>query len=208
MDGIKFRPARPADVVRLADIINDPPPLAAVNIAGSTEAAIEAGRIFARAHISPSVAHTVVAEEDGRVVGLVDGCRDWHEPPVGPGLVMQLLPSLLRTVGARRLWRFVRSRSAWARVSFDAPAGSFYIAELDVAASYRNRGIGAALLAIAEERARESGASMMSLTTTIDNPARRLYERTGYREAGRKTDAEYKRISGSAGRVLLVKDLA
>lgn len=208
MDGITFRPARPADVVRMADIINDPPPLAAINIAGSAERAIEGGRIFARAHVSPSVTHTIVAEEAGRVAGLMDGCRDWREPPVGAGLVVQLLPGLLRAIGARGLWRFVRSRRCWSRVSFDAPAGSFYISELDVAASHRNRGIGAALLAVAEERARAAGASQMSLTTTIDNPARRLYERTGYREVGRKTDAEYERISGSPGRVLLVKDLA
>lgn len=208
MDGITFRAARPADVVRLADIINDPPPHAAVHIAGSAERAIEGGRIFARAHVAPSVTHTIVAEETGRVVGLMDGCREWREPSVSLGLVLQLLPGLLRAVGPRGLWRFARSRGCWSRVSFDAPAGSFYISELDVAASHRNRGIGAALLEVAEERARASGATQMSLTTTIDNPARRLYERTGYREAGRKTDAAYTRISGSPGRVLLVKDLA
>ena len=208
MDGITFRPARPSDVVRLGEIINDPPPLAAVRIAGSAERAIEAGRIFARAHINPSVTNTIVAEEAGAPIGLVDGCRDWREPSVGPGLIIQLLPSLLRVVGARGLWRFAHSRGCWSRVSFDVPAGSYYISELDVAASHRNRGIGAALLAIAEDRARAAGATQMSLTTTIDNPARRLYERTGYREAGRKVDAEYERISGSPGRVLLVKDLA
>jgi hypothetical protein len=35
-----------------------------------------------------------------------------------------------------------------------------------------------------------------------------LYERTGYRVADQRTNARYERITGSAGRVLMVKPVA
>jgi hypothetical protein len=47
----------------------------------------------------------------------------------------------------------------------------------------------------------------LSLTTAITNPARRLYERNGYGVVGEKRDAEYERITGVPGRVLMVKEL-
>jgi len=47
----------------------------------------------------------------------------------------------------------------------------------------------------------------MSLTTNIDNPARHLYERTGFRVAQTKRDAGYERWGGSPGRVFMVREL-
>ncbi len=71
----------------------------------------------------------------------------------------------------------------------------------------RNRGIGGALLRYAEELARRSGAPCLSLETGITNPARRLYERSGYRIVGTKTDAVYEHLTGSPGRIVMVKEL-
>ena len=51
----------------------------------------------------------------------------------------------------------------------------------------------------------DSGPRRISLTTATGNPARRLYERNGCRLIDQKTDARYERITGSAGRVLMVK---
>ena len=50
--------------------------------------------------------------------------------------------------------------------------------------SYRGRGIGTALLGALAERARGRGFERLSLSVEPSNPARRLYERAGYREIG------------------------
>jgi ribosomal protein S18 acetylase RimI-like enzyme len=93
------------------------------------------------------------------------------------------------------------------RVNFEIPVNSYYIAELDVDAPLRNRGIGGMLLRHAEVLARGHGCTRLSLTTTITNPARHLYDRHGYAVAGEKRDVEYERITGVPGRVFMVKDL-
>ena len=48
---------------------------------------------------------------------------------------------------------------------------------------------------------------MLSLTTAIDNPARHLYERMGFTVELEKRNRRYQSITGSPGRVLMVKHL-
>ena len=79
--------------------------------------------------------------------------------------------------------------------------------EIQADLAYRNRGIGGALLWYAEAKAREGGYARMSLTTTTINPARRLYERHGFRVVETLTDTDYERYTGIEGRHLMVKDL-
>ena len=67
---------------------------------------------------------------------------------------------------------------------------------------------GGAALRFAEKEARRDGHSAMSLITTIVNPARRLYERQGFRVVETRTDPDYERYTGIPGRVLMVKELA
>jgi ribosomal protein S18 acetylase RimI-like enzyme len=56
-----------------------------------------------------------------------------------------------------------------------------FIAYMAVDRDLRGRGIGAALLAAAEDEARTRGAPYMALMVTEENaPARALYERAGY----------------------------
>lgn len=65
---------------------------------------------------------------------------------------------------------------------------------MGVAASWRRRGIGAALLAEAFRWARWAGVEKISLSVYPDNePARRLYERFGLVEEGRLTGHSKKR---------------
>ena len=52
------------------------------------------------------------------------------------------------------------------------------------------------------------GFPCLSLTTNVANPARRLYRRCGFEVAEHREDAEYERITGIAGRVLMVKALS
>ena len=52
------------------------------------------------------------------------------------------------------------------------------------------------------------GAAHLSLTTRSDNPARRLYERNGYTVIEERTGRRYARMTGTPGRILMVKPLA
>jgi len=111
---------------------------------------------------------------------------------------------MLGPLGALRLLPRMRAR---ARVQTGPPPGCYYIGELDVDPRYRNRGIGGALLDYVEDEARRGGYRLMSLTTTTSNPARRLYERHGFRVVETKTDPEYERYTSIQGRVLMAKEL-
>jgi GNAT superfamily N-acetyltransferase len=205
--GLTIRPAVPADLDRVADIINDPPATGSIALAGSVKKAIRAGRVFAHYGISPLIQHTVVAEIDGQVVAVMDASADHPEVEFTVRLFLRLLVPVLRTVGPAGLWRFLRSRGAWGRVGFPNDSESYYIAELDVASAHRNGGIGGVLLRRAEEQARRAGCPRMTLTTNVTNPAQHLYERFGFRISETKTDADYERYSGSPGRVWMVKEL-
>ena len=63
------------------------------------------------------------------------------------------------------------------------------------------------MLGWAEAQARAGGHKVMSLSTTTVNPARRLYERHGFRVAQTLTDPGYERVTGISGRHLMLKDL-
>ncbi|MEX2245622.1 MAG: GNAT family N-acetyltransferase [Dehalococcoidia bacterium] len=208
MDGLTIRRATAGDADRIDAIVNDPPGAEAIGAAGGDPvAARRFGSAVFRMGVSPVLARTFVAEIDGRVVGMMDAGADAEAVRIGPALILKMLGHALRIFGPVRAFRAVPAVRARSRIDFAHVAGSYYIAELDVDPGYRNRGIGGALLAHAEAEARRAGVRRMSLTTTITNPARRLYERNGYRVAGTKTDAEYERITGVPGRVLMVKEL-
>jgi GNAT superfamily N-acetyltransferase len=97
----------------------------------------------------------------------------------------------------------------WARqrVQFEAQRDAFPIGELNVDEALRNRGIGGKLLQHAEGLAHSHGSSLMCLETGITNPARHLYERHGYALVATKADAEYERLTGSPGRILMSKQI-
>ena len=50
-----------------------------------------------------------------------------------------------------------------------------------VAAAWRRRGVGTRLLAAAVEQARKAGHRALSLAVMLENPARLVYERAGFR---------------------------
>lgn len=121
--------------------------------------------------------------------------------------MLRALPAVLRIAGPLRVARMIPNLRARARITPPGVPGSYYIAELDVAPDRRNRGIGGALLDHAGREARRLGVHQLSLHTTTTNPARRLYERHGFRVARTATDPAYERITGIPGRVLMAKDL-
>jgi ribosomal protein S18 acetylase RimI-like enzyme len=85
--------------------------------------------------------------------------------------------------------------------------GTWYINVLAVQPKFRNRGLGAKLIALAEDTARKAGKHGCSLIVADKNfGARRLYERQGYTErASRKMVIEDWDTENEAG-LLLVKD--
>lgn len=204
MEGLTIRAASPADTERIAELISGEPGQEAIAIAGCVEAARNFGMGFIRLPDSPQGwKYSILAEIDGRVAGVLQA---------GEGEIpFQLSPRLallaLRVFGLGIVSVLGRAR-ARQRVQHEAPAGAYTIREFDVDPAYRNRRIGGTMLEHAEADARKQGYKLLSLTTTTINPARRLYERKGFRVVETKTDRSYERYTGIAGRLLMVKVLS
>ncbi len=144
----------------------------------------------------------MVAVDGDEVVGLLQSGAE-----AGDSITPALAWGVIRIFGPVGVFRFLRRDRLRAKVHIPAPPGTYHIAELHVSSTRRNQGIGAALLAEAERQARAAGFAVMSLTTATDNPARRLYERTGFEVVETRTDTEYRALTGVDGRVLMVKRL-
>ena len=59
---------------------------------------------------------------------------------------------------------------------------TYILNDLFVAATYRNKGVGEALMNRAKEFAIAEGSKGITLETEIDNPAQHLYERLGWKK--------------------------
>jgi ribosomal protein S18 acetylase RimI-like enzyme len=204
IESLTFRGATPDDTERIAEIIAGEPGQEAIGITGSAEYARRFGLALVRLPNSPQGwQFTVVGEINGEVVGIMQGSGDPPQLKVTPAIALLAL----RTFGLLGVPRLLPRMMARSRVQVRAPRRSYHVAELDVDPRYRNRGIGGALLDYAEKEARATGYTQMSLSTTTINPARRLYERHGFRVVETRTDPAYERYTGIEGRVLMVKDL-
>ncbi len=147
--------------------------------------------------------HTVLAELEGEPVGVLQAGVN----PVGVKITPRLALMALRILGPVGVFKLLPRLRARGRLDIEAPDGSYHVAEVHVDARLRGRGIGGAMLEYAEEEARKRGCRRMSLTTNTTNPARRLYERHGYRIQQTHTDPDYEHYTGIEGRVLMVKEL-
>ncbi len=197
------RDAGPADVATIESLVFGDPAGEAAILAGGVEPA----RRFGRAVIASAAAATwpasKMAELDGEVVGVLQQGEADDEFQPTPRFVW----SVVRALGLWTSLRLLPRGWALQRVRLAAPADAWVVREVHVDPTRRNRGIGRALLAEAEAEGRRRGFRVLALTTRTDNPARRLYEREGYRVATTKSDARYERLTGAEGRVLMVKQL-
>jgi len=203
-DQVELRPAVQADIGDISRIMNYPPEPPTATLLGSDRAS-RFGDLLVREGVSIALAHTVVAVIDGAVVGVMD-CGNQYAVRATTASFLRLLPRLLRIVGPATP-RALYGMWLRQRVQFEAVPDAFAIAELYVDERVQNRGIGGRLLQHAEELAHSNGSSVMCVETGITNPARRLYERQGYRVVATKADLGYERMTGSPGRILMVKDL-
>ena len=174
---------------------------------GMANGDVERARAFraltnARLTVSSALERTTVAVSEGRVCGLLQTGAE-----LGAEISLSLIANVVRIFGVHVLAFAWRDR-ARARVHISVPAGAFHIAELHVLRDMRNGGIGRMLMDEAERAARAVGAPLMSLTTSTDNPARRLYERCGFTVEETRTDPDYARYTGAAGRILMLKRLS
>jgi len=204
MEGLTFREATPEDTERIAEIMFENPPRDVVGMLLDEERARRIGKELVRQPNSPQGwRRTVLAELSGEGIGVLQGGVEHPGVRLSAGLAL----AALAIYGPVDLVRVVLRLRARRRVNIEEPSNAYSIAELHVDPTYRSRGIGGALLSYAEGQARQVECRLMSLTTHMANPARRLYERHGFRVVETRTDPDYERYSGIEGRVMMVKEL-
>jgi ribosomal protein S18 acetylase RimI-like enzyme len=205
---VEIRSARPAEAARTAALLYGSPSQEAAGIAGSEEKAAHLARGLHDAGVSCSPEDEVwVALLGDEIVAAALVRRRWGGFPVSLRSVLKAVPVVLRYYGWRELPGLLRRARLRGQLDFPVPDGSYHVVEIHVEPAERGRGIGAALLAHCEAVARERGCRWINLTTALANPARRLYAREGYQEAGRRTLPGYADLTGTEGRVFLEKRL-
>jgi ribosomal protein S18 acetylase RimI-like enzyme len=203
MDGLTIRKASVDDMPLIAELIAGDPGKEALGILGNAKTARRFGLgMYGVPPGSRAWKNCAVAEAGKEVIGVIQTGSE-ETVRITPGLAFLAL----RTLGPLGVVRALSRMKARDRVHIRPPAGTCHITEIDVDPQYRGRGIGGMLLDHAEAEAGDAGYKQMSLSTTMDNPARRLYERHGFRVVETKTDPAYERFTGIEGRVLMVKDL-
>jgi ribosomal protein S18 acetylase RimI-like enzyme len=87
--------------------------------------------------------------------------------------------------------------------------GSWYVNVLATFPEFRRKGIGAALLAIAERRARQAGAPSLSvIVASWNDAAARLYASAGYAVLAREPVVTFPGFPPEGDWILMVKPLS
>jgi ribosomal protein S18 acetylase RimI-like enzyme len=92
-----------------------------------------------------------------------------------------------QALGYRELLAALKDGELVGTVSIAAserPSDSLHLFAFEVVLAKRNQGIGAAILREVLEDARRRGLRRVYLEVRVDNPARRLYHRLGFRRVG------------------------
>jgi ribosomal protein S18 acetylase RimI-like enzyme len=187
-----FRQAAPQDAGALADLVEFASEGLALRvwskIAGPGGDAWAIGRERARRETgSFSYRNAVVAEAGGGIAAGLIG----YPLPDQPEAIAPDMPAMF--VPLQELENLA--------------AGSWYINVLAAYPEQRSKGLGTALLRLAERIAAAQGRSRLSIIVSDANTgARRLYERCGYLQAGQRAMRKEDWINPGAHWVLLIKD--
>jgi ribosomal protein S18 acetylase RimI-like enzyme len=154
------------------------------------QSVIEVGRARAmREEGDFSYRNAHMLEQDGEIAGMLLGYR--QPETMDPG----------DTSTIHEVFRALTELEA-------AAPGSWYVNIFGVFPEYRGRGLGSRLLRRAEELADATGTRRTSLIVDSGNDAaRRLYERTGYREEMRRPMVPFPGSTASGDWVLMVKEI-
>ncbi len=175
--GVLVRPATRADADEVTELIADTPG-GLPDILGSREGALRiVGKIFLNPGTFFGFPHTLVAEDDGTVVGEMVRLPGslWKHLRWRTGLGM------LAGSGPREAWRLTWRGSLAGRAMAPIPGDVLYVVSLSVAAARRGQGIGAALLARAVEEAWAAKLRAVALDVAFSNRgAMRFYGREGF----------------------------
>ncbi len=175
---VNVRPARPVEAARVAPLLYGVSPEAHDRFAGDGERALQLiASAFERAGNSGSAEVTRVAEVDSEPVGVMCCYPVWEAPARARAYValgIRASPVLRRPLMHAFLHRVQRATPG-------PPREAMYVDALATAPAFRRRGVGRALLAAAENEARDFGLIRVALETEVTNaPARALYERCGF----------------------------
>jgi GNAT superfamily N-acetyltransferase len=138
------------------------------------------------------------APSDGEVIyqvtkGAYEEYRGVLDPPSGVDReALESVQDLLRRGGAILA---LMDGTAVGAVRYERrDGGSLYVGRLAVLPSHRRRGIGRALMAAVEEKARRAGLTRITLGVRIQLPQNRaFYDSIGYRADGRGSHSGYDR---------------
>jgi GNAT superfamily N-acetyltransferase len=202
---VSIRLATADDVPRIVEIVNSDTGDETIALMGSEElAGAYRQKLVEHEGIPNSERVTAVAEADDRVVGVIQyrfGDRGQH----GRLAHLRILASLVGPLGVlRRAPRLV----ARMRAQIPIPPGSFYLTLVQVDPAYQGDGVGTCMLEWSNAEAKRLGARRMSLTTTLTNPAIKLYERCGYSITTTAAPPSYARRLQVGGRVLMERSSA
>jgi ribosomal protein S18 acetylase RimI-like enzyme len=176
----RIRPARADDDVALL-LYESGPPYYDLSF-GDRQRSLRALRSIAgRPGNAASIEVCIVAERDGELVGVLAG----YPYSEGARRGRRIDVHAFRRAAPWRWSKLVRIARAERSLDPPIPPGSWYIDALAVTQEHRRAGVGRALLAEAEARARAAGCRLLSLHTGIDNSgARAFYKAAGMEVRG------------------------
>lgn len=204
----EIRRALPIEERRAAELLYAAPSAEAAGVAGGAKRAAALGmRLFLAGAGRSEGDDVLLALRAGRAVGALLGRAGRGSLPGTPSGALRTLAVVLRVYPPWALPGLARRARLRSRLEFPVEAGCYHVAELQVEPAERGSGAGSLLLARADDLARERGCGRIRLSTSLVNPALRLYARHGYQVLERRTVAGYQALTGTPGRALLEKRL-
>jgi ribosomal protein S18 acetylase RimI-like enzyme len=200
---IQIRAARRGDAGSLGLLLHEAGGPISASIFGLGDPSMSIGhlcKLAARGGNMFSWDITTVAERSGQVIGICSSLPGRQTS----ARAMPTYWAMFRVYGLIDFFLIMRRLTVLRRGSPEMSANHYQVLNLAVAAEFRGRGVGTALLEAAHDDARAAGFSRCSLTVLSENRfARRMYERVGYRASVVRRDDDLLRLSGASGSTLM-----